>query len=106
MHYNDKDLSYNGYTIEIHTDEDAQNPREEFDNAGTMLCFDRRHNLGDKHSYKAENYKGWKQLIKAVEENEGEIYYLPLYVLEHSGMRKWIVKNTRGTTKIGLPYGK
>lgn len=40
-----------GYTIEIHTDDDPLNPRKEWDQAGTMVCWHRRYGLGDKHSY-------------------------------------------------------
>lgn len=40
------------YTIKIHTDDNPESPRE-WDNVGTMVCFHRRHNLGDKHDYKS-----------------------------------------------------
>jgi len=38
---------YKGYTIKIEYDEDAQNPREWFEPAGTMVCWHSRYNLGD-----------------------------------------------------------
>lgn len=101
--------TYKGYTIEICVDENPQNPRTQFDNAGTMLCFDRRHNLGDKHSYNASDYKNFSELVKAIEENEGEIYFLPLYILDHSGL--WMrtgkfVEDSQGwdTSLVGLIY--
>ena len=37
--------------LKIMVDENAQNPRE-WDNLGTMVCFHRRYNLGDQHSYR------------------------------------------------------
>jgi hypothetical protein len=40
-----------GISLEIFFDEDPLNPREEFDNLGTMVCFHRRYSLGDKHPY-------------------------------------------------------
>lgn len=40
------------FTAEIFQDDDPMNPREDWDNAGTMVCFHRRYNLGDKHDYK------------------------------------------------------
>jgi hypothetical protein len=76
--------TYKGYTIEIHADENPLNPRTEWDNAGTMVCFHRDYNLGDNHSY--EKPESLKRLIKAIESNVGEMYWLPLYILDHSGL--------------------
>lgn len=39
------------YTLQILYDEDAPNPREDNDNFGTMVCFHKRYNLGDKHDF-------------------------------------------------------
>ena len=44
-------IEYKGYEIEIRTDEMAQDPRTEFDERGTMVCFHSRYNLGDKHDH-------------------------------------------------------
>ena len=46
-------MEYEGkkYKVVIEQDEMAENPREAWDNAGTMICFHRRYNLGDKHRY-------------------------------------------------------
>lgn len=41
-------IEYRGHEIKIYQDADAQNPRTEFDNVGTMLCWHRRYPLGDK----------------------------------------------------------
>ena len=45
MSYSTKE--YKGYTIKVEYDEDAQNPREWFEPAGTMVCWHSRYNLGD-----------------------------------------------------------
>lgn len=37
---------YRGFNIKIHPDEDARNPREEYDHLGTMVC--ESHRLGDE----------------------------------------------------------
>ena len=42
----------NGNTIKVFVDEDPQSPRE-WDNAGTMVCFHRRYNLGDINDLKS-----------------------------------------------------
>lgn len=42
-------LEYKGYTIKIYPEgEIAQNPRTEWDNFGTMVCWHRRYTLGDE----------------------------------------------------------
>lgn len=41
-------VEYNGYTIEIHQDQDyGDNGPREWDNLGTMACWHNRYNLGD-----------------------------------------------------------
>lgn len=44
-------LPNSSLTLELHHDEDPMNPRTEYDNLGTMVCFHRRYVLGDEHSY-------------------------------------------------------
>lgn len=39
------------YTLFVITDDEPVNPREEWDNFGTMVCFHKRHTLGDEHHY-------------------------------------------------------
>lgn len=41
-------INYRGFTIEVHQDSDAQNPRTDCDWQGTMVCWHRRYNLGDE----------------------------------------------------------
>lgn len=74
-------------TLEIHYDDCPLNPREDWDNMGTMLCAPhRRYSLGDKHSYDIE-------YLKRIEENAGnKNIVLPLYLYDHSG----ITMNTTG----------
>ena len=37
-----------GFTVEIMQDEDALDPRKDYDNLGTMICFHSDYNLGDE----------------------------------------------------------
>lgn len=39
------------YVLFVVPDTDPINPREEWDNFGTMVCFHKRYTLGDEHSY-------------------------------------------------------
>ena len=41
-------FKHNGYTVKLYQDEDACNPRKEFDHAGTMVCWHRSYDLGDE----------------------------------------------------------
>lgn len=51
------DFDYDGnttigdYTVTISQDDDPMNPRVDFDNLGTMVCWHNRYDLGDKHGY-------------------------------------------------------
>ncbi len=76
--------AYKGHTIEIIQDEDAESPRE-WDNLGTMICFHRRYDLGDKHNYNSDCYGTLSDVVKAVEADEGPIAVIkPLYLFDHS----------------------
>lgn len=69
---------YRGLTIKLYRDEHPESPRE-WDNMGKMVCFHRRYNLGDKHSYSVE---------EALEiEAREDVVSLPLYLYDHSGLR-------------------
>jgi hypothetical protein len=89
-------IEYKGYAIEIIQDEDGLNPRSEWDNLATMICFHNRYTLGDKHDYRSpgemmrslaieadpylqdrieywEDGKGWAQLQNHYPNRCGEI---------------------------------
>ncbi len=65
------------YELEILQDESPESPRE-WDNLGTMICFHRRYNLGDKHDYSVEEAE---EMTK-----RKDIISLPLYLYDHSGI--------------------
>lgn len=73
-------INYKNYKIQIEYDENAANPRTEWDNLGTMVCFHNRYNLGDKNDFSLEEFK---EFIKKEEKN---IIALPLYLYDHSGI--------------------
>jgi hypothetical protein len=74
------------YELKIERDEDPMNPRTEWDNLGTMVCFHNRYDLGDKTDYRSKDYNGWDELKQGILENEGEVVILPLYLYDHSGI--------------------
>lgn len=74
-------INYKGLKIRIVNDIDACNPREEWDNLGTMVCFHRRYELGDKNEFNSP--EEFKNFLKREEKN---IVVLPLYLYDHSGI--------------------
>jgi len=74
------------YRIKIFNDESPESPRTSMDNLGTMICFHRRYNLGDKHDYNQNDYSGWEEQRKSIEKNEDTCVILPLYLYDHSGI--------------------
>jgi hypothetical protein len=80
-------------TYEIIQDQDAQNPRTEWDNLGTMVCFHRQYILGDRyHNYDTNDYSNWDELENAICKRENVAAILPLYLYDHGG----ITMNTTG----------
>ena len=76
---------YKGYSIKISPDIYPDNPRTEWDNGCTMVCFHKRYGLGDKHSYQSNDYGGWDGLRKALVD-DGAVVIKPLYLYDHSGI--------------------
>jgi len=74
------------YELKIEQDTDPMNPRTEWDNLGTMVCFHNRYELGDKTDYRSNDYDSWEELEKGIIKNEGEVVILPLYLYDHSGI--------------------
>ena len=62
----------------IRQEVDPMNPREEWDNLGTMICFHRRNYYGDKHSMDQE------EALKL--EASKDVITLPMYMYDHSGV--------------------
>ena len=73
------------YTICTFYDYEPSNPRE-WDNLGTMICFNKRYNLGDKHSYDQNDYDSWDEMKGEIEKSEDTFLILPLYIYDHSGI--------------------
>jgi hypothetical protein len=73
------------YELKIVQDTDPESPRT-WDNLGTMVCFHKRYELGDKTDYRTEDYDSWDELKEGIIKNEGEVVILPLYLYDHSGI--------------------
>lgn len=73
------------FELEIEQDSSPDSPRT-WDNLGTMVCFHKRYDLGDKTDYRSEDYDSWDELRQGIIDNEGEVFMLPLYLYDHSGI--------------------
>lgn len=71
--------------IRIEQDDCPESPRE-WDNLGKMVCMHGRYDLGDKHSYREDQFSGWDELRKELEQEEGAAVILPLFLFDHSGI--------------------
>lgn len=89
---------YKDYTISVIQDDYPLNPREEFDNLGTMVCFHNRYSLGDKgHGYNRHDYDNWDELERQIIKDNGGCVTLPIYLYDHSGI-------TINTTGFSCPW--
>lgn len=103
----------------IEPDNDAGNPRTEWDNTATMVCFHRHSKLGDEHKYTDmedalvsiardlnSNYREWVGYTRYPDDDQVEAakrilekrtFSMPLFLYEHSGM-------TMRTDKFSCPW--
>lgn len=96
-----KKEQYKGYTICIISDDSPENPRTEFDNLGTMVCWHKRYKLGDEqpeigldeylcniagldYDYVRPDNKRDMEIVRAAAKKIAVI--LPVYMLDHSGL--------------------
>lgn len=84
-------FNVDGVEVVIGYDEDA-NPREMWENLGTLVCWHRRYQLGDPHSFDTpDEFEAWW-----AEHGEGGIR-LPVYLYDHSGV-------SMNTTGFSCPW--
>ncbi len=69
------------YTVKVYQDDDPLDPRTEWDNLATMVCFHRNYKLGDKHYFSDPQDEDLISLLK-----RKDILWLPLYLYDHSGI--------------------
>jgi hypothetical protein len=77
---------YNGHLIRIVEDEYDNNPREDYDNLGTIGHWHRRYNLGEL-DFRKENIHPHEHVAR-IEKQGGVV--LPLGLLDHSGLHLYI----------------
>src|SRR5690554_4898572 len=77
----------NGYKLFIEHDDDPMNPRTEWDNLCTMVCFHNRYSLGDEdHGYSSKDFNSWEELAGQIVKDHDPSVMQPLYLYDHSGI--------------------
>jgi hypothetical protein len=74
------------FELKIEHDDDPMNPRTDWDNITTMICFHKRYDLGDKTDYKSDNFDSWDELKTQIESDYKVLMIKPLYMYDHSGI--------------------
>lgn len=75
------------YVIEIHSDDDAGNPRTEFDHVAEFWCWHRRYKLGDEKPRHLDEPMSLEGVMEYVQDQGDEVRaILPLYLYDHSGI--------------------
>jgi hypothetical protein len=86
MGYTVETFEQNGYTVQIMADDDAPNPRKEFDQLATFVCFHRRYDLGDDHEYSTDDFSGWQELYNWIVKDHKPAAIIPVGLIDHSGI--------------------
>ena len=83
-------------------DSDSNDDPRTWDNLGKMVCFHFDYNLGDKHEFSTS--QGFKEYI----EEKNNCVYLPLYLLDHSGItiQTTSFNDSWDSGKVGWIYAK
>jgi hypothetical protein len=74
------------YEIKIEHDDDPMNPRTDWDNVTTMVCFHPSYNLGDNTDYKKDSFGSWGELKSQIESDYNVLMIKPLRLYDHSGI--------------------
>jgi len=99
-----------GYTVKVEADDTGgyESPRE-WDNVGTMVCWHRRNNLGDRKPTESEENAlqrgGFGLLERYLRRYEGATTVLPLALLDHSGLHMWIGSQAHWSDSAGWDSG-
>ena len=74
------------FELVVEHDNDPMNPRTEWDNITTIVCFHKRYDIGDKTDYKSSDFDSWDEMEKHITRMEDPIVIKPLYLYDHGGI--------------------
>ena len=81
-----KTIDYRDQVIKVYVDPEPESPRE-WDNLGTMVCFHKRYDLGDRTDLESDSFRSWGELESYLYREKDAVVVLPLYLYDHSGLR-------------------
>ena len=79
-------VDYKGYKIKLYQDINAENPRSDGDNLGTMVCFHNRYDFPNEINLDKEDYYSWEDVAKKIIKDFKPIAIMPVYLYDHSGL--------------------
>lgn len=92
--YEVETIEYRNHTIRVCYDEDPLNPRRDWDNFGTMVCFHGRYDLGDDKdsvpSIDPSDFESFDEMETYLHEHEDAAVVLPLSLYDHSGITMFV----------------
>ena len=74
------------FELVVEHDNDPMNPRTDWDNITTIVCFHKRYDIGDKTDYKSSDFDSWDELKTQIESDNKVLLIKPLYMYDHSGI--------------------
>ena len=86
----------NNRTLKIVQDEFGESPRS-WDNLAKMIFFGNYSHLGDKHTFKSEDYSNWDEMEEAIKKELDVACIKRIYGYSHSGL-------TIATTPFSCPW--
>jgi hypothetical protein len=72
--------------VERHSYPDNPRDCDWQENDTKMVCFHPQYKLGDKHSYRQEDYESWEELENAIMQKENVAKISPLYLYDHGAI--------------------
>lgn len=76
-------------TVDIVVDNFPENPRDVYENAGTLWCWHRKYRFGSKEEaeerrrFDPADYGGWAELEEEIRKAENPVVLLPVYFYDH-----------------------
>jgi hypothetical protein len=102
---NINEVRIDNYIWRLFFDDYSFNPRED-DNLTKMVCFHKRHTLGDEHDFKFDDFDSWDEMEKHITRMEDPIVIKPLYLYDHGGVtiRTRPFGDTWDSGQVGFVY--
>lgn len=98
-----------GLTVKLWSDDDAGDPRKEFDNVGEMVHWHRDYDLGDRKIDNLEadamTRRGFPLLSRYLFLCHNAAVVLPLGLLDHSGLTMWVGGGSHWSDSAGWDSG-